>query len=91
MLRAERWRILGEKYGFNLSLEGIGSGKLCLDIAAALNLTWNAKKYESICCSRKSASHFNCPLLDFSKKAYNISQNHYEDKIRLSQTMQYVL
>ena len=36
MLWADKWCILGEKYGLNLSLEERGSETSNLDIAAAL-------------------------------------------------------
>ena len=52
MLWAEKWRLLGEKYGFNLSLEERGSEISNQLNAAALNLIQNAKKkkQEFICC-----------------------------------------
>ena len=66
MLWAEKWRILGEKSGFNLSLEERGLEISNLDIAAALTLIWKAKKKkEFVFSSMKSINHFNYPLLSF--------------------------
>ena len=45
-----------EKFGFNLRLEEIGSGRTSLDIAASRDLIWDLKKNKCIYCSIESVN-----------------------------------